>query len=332
MLFVLFALILFVISVLIHMVGLYIGWTIALAIGGAVVSAIMAPVMAFNSALAKKAEQATGLPATPKAPYILLACEVALVVFLIVKPSANVFGFADKTASIDIIQRYFDRDGTVSEPITQPVTDEKQVKKLIDVLDSQQYKRTFQKYVQIDMPGPQYVLVLKDKNGNTTATVSINSSQSITILKPDGSSANYNVYFGNPEGDRRINITSIDSRFVTPQREKKEDKWADFIQAVDHAFDFADGKMTFTMPPAPEGGCTEFSLRIEKVLQDGNKRKFVEIYNTGTLDYVPEGDSKTWPVADGELLYIKVVMSLDNLSKPLEMRHIPDRYKYDNKK
>ena len=38
------------------MVGLYIGWTIALAIGGAVVCAIMAPVIAFNSALAKPLE------------------------------------------------------------------------------------------------------------------------------------------------------------------------------------------------------------------------------------------------------------------------------------
>lgn len=176
-----------------------------------------------------------------------------------------------------------------------------------------------------------YHLEMKDKDGNSIGTISVLGDKYVTITDENGKAKTYVPYFYGKDGNKISVSGVIEQQYLSATGKSVEKIWSDFRTAVYNGFSFDDEKITFTMPAEPEGEYYSFGIKIDLVVSVNGKRGFVNVLEIKETEKVPGGQVYQFDMPKEKLMFIKVNLSTDKRSRPMEIKDIPEKYKYSGK-
>ena len=236
-------------------------------------------------------------------------------------PAGDIFAF---TIRLSGVSTYDDKQAVLCEGRDV-------VQQAVNSINDVVYKPARTGIKGIDDNETTYHLEMKDKDGNSIGTISILGDKYVTITDENGKTKTYVPYFYGKD-DNKISVSGvIEQQYLSATGKSVEKIWSDFRTAVYNGFSFDDEKITFTMPAEPEGEYYSFGIKIELVVSVNGKRGFINVLEIQDAEKVPGGQVYQFDMPKEKLMFIKVNLSTDKRSRPMEIKDIPTKYKYSGK-
>lgn len=244
-------------------------------------------------------------------------------------PAGDIFTIADDAAAMEISCKEL---GAKEMERTVSYEDSAVIQQAIDSIDGLIYKPVRTGIKGLSASEQAYYMTLKDDSGNTIGTIAVIGDKYLTITGENGKTKTYVPYFYS-EDDNHIPVTKVVSQlYQAPVRENIENIWQQFMDELGSSFSYDDEKITFTMPAEPEGEYKKFSIKIKLVVPYKDRREFREVLNIRDAEKVPAGQVYRFDMPAEKLIFISIDLSMDGRAKPMEIWHIPAKYKYSAKK